>query len=110
MRGTDPRRLAAQVLAAVEDGQWSDEVLARALGESGLGDNDRGLVTRIVYGTIAHQRTLDHTLAALDAMHAANFVQVVDGHRHQGKFALFTAGEVGFAAQLLLEMRAVVQA
>lgn len=65
--GTDPRRLAADVLVAVEGGQWSDEALARALERSHLSDVDRGLATLLVYGVIARQRSLDHTIAAWSA-------------------------------------------
>lgn len=65
--GTDPRRLAADVLVAVEGGQWSDDALARALDRSRLSDVDRGLATVLVYGVLARQRSLDHTIAAWSA-------------------------------------------
>lgn len=67
MPETDPRRLALDVLSAVEKGQWSDEALAHALDDSALGDADRGLATRLVYGTLARQRTLDHWISCYSA-------------------------------------------
>ena len=62
---SDPRRLAADVLLAVEGGQWSDEALARAYDTLRLSEPDRALATILVYGTIARQRSLDHTIQAL---------------------------------------------
>lgn len=64
---TDPRRLAAGVLLAVAEGAWSDEALASAFDNARMADADRALATRLVYGTLARQRTLDHTIAALSA-------------------------------------------
>lgn len=61
---SDLRQLAADVLLAVESGQWSDEALARALERCGLEDVDRALATRLVYGTLARRRSLDHTIEA----------------------------------------------
>jgi len=61
---TDPRRLAADVLVAVDGGQWSDEALARAYDTLRMNEADRALATILVYGTIARQRTLDHTIQA----------------------------------------------
>lgn len=63
----DPRRVAAGVLLAVEAGQWSDDALARALDDAPMSDADRGLATRLVYGTLARQRSLDHTIEAFAA-------------------------------------------
>jgi len=67
MTETDPRRLAAGVLLAVAGGAWSDEALAAAFDKAKLSDADRALATRLVYGTLARQRTLDHTIEALSA-------------------------------------------
>ncbi|HEY2776116.1 MAG TPA: 16S rRNA (cytosine(967)-C(5))-methyltransferase RsmB [Candidatus Binatia bacterium] len=67
MTESDPRRLAAAVLLAVEDGAWSDEALSLALDGSRLRDVDRPLATRLVYGVLARQRTLDHTILAYAA-------------------------------------------
>jgi len=64
---TDPRRLAAAVLLAVAGGAWSDEALATSLDKARLGEADRALATRLVYGTLARQRTLDSTIEALSA-------------------------------------------
>ncbi|HYC54319.1 MAG TPA: 16S rRNA (cytosine(967)-C(5))-methyltransferase RsmB [Candidatus Binatia bacterium] len=63
-RVTDARALALDVTIEVGRGARSDEALARALDASVLEGSDRGLATRLVYGTIARQRTLDHTIAA----------------------------------------------
>ncbi|MFN2378530.1 MAG: 16S rRNA (cytosine(967)-C(5))-methyltransferase RsmB [Candidatus Binatia bacterium] len=77
MTATDPRRLAAEVLLDVEEGQWSDEALARALAGSGLGDADRALATRLVYGVLARQRTLDHSIEAWASRKVAKLDAVV---------------------------------
>jgi 16S rRNA (cytosine967-C5)-methyltransferase len=62
---TDPRELALEVLGATENGAFADSVLGRRLEEAGLCDADRGLATLLVYGTLARQSTLDHTLTTL---------------------------------------------
>lgn len=74
---TDPRRLAAEVLLAVEEGNWSDEVLARALERSGMDQLDRGLATRLVYGSLARRRSLDHTIEAFSAREISKLDPVV---------------------------------
>jgi len=61
---SDPRVLALEVLLEVGRGARSDEVLSRALDGSTVQGADRALATRLVYGTISRQRTLDHTIAA----------------------------------------------
>jgi 16S rRNA (cytosine967-C5)-methyltransferase len=65
MTDSDPRRVAAGVLLAVAEGAWSDEALSVALDRSRLGEQDRALATLLVYGTLARQRTIDHTIEAL---------------------------------------------
>lgn len=77
MAETDPRRLAADVLLAVDDGQWSDEALARALDAARLGDADRALATRLVYGTLARRRSVDYTIEAWAARPLAKIDPVV---------------------------------
>lgn len=67
MSRPDPRRVAGDVLLGVDEGQWSDDALARALEHSPMADVDRALATRLVYGTLARQRTLDHTIQAYAA-------------------------------------------
>lgn len=67
MTESDSRRLAASVLLATAEGAWSDEALAKALERSSLRDADRALATLLVYGTLARQRTLDHTIETLSA-------------------------------------------
>ena len=62
---TDPRRIAWQVLLAVEDGAYADAALGNALSGVRLDARDRGLATQLVYGTLAWQGLLDHILARL---------------------------------------------
>ena len=61
----EPRTLAARVLLRVEeDGAWSTQALDAALSRADGGDpRDRGLATRLVYGTLAWRARLDHALA-----------------------------------------------
>jgi 16S rRNA (cytosine967-C5)-methyltransferase len=64
-RAADPRRIAWQVLIAVEGGAFADALLARALSGARLEPRDRALATQLVYGTLAWQGLLDHVLATL---------------------------------------------
>jgi len=61
---TDARRLAWEVLCAVEDGAFGDAALARRLGVTHLETRDRALATRLVYGTLAWQGFLDYVIEA----------------------------------------------
>ncbi|MEO8604489.1 MAG: 16S rRNA (cytosine(967)-C(5))-methyltransferase RsmB [bacterium] len=61
----DPRRLAWQVLLAVEDGAFADAALGGALSGLRLETRDRALATQLVYGTLAWQGLLDHILKSL---------------------------------------------
>ncbi len=69
MAETDPlaaRSLAFDVLLRVDDGSaYADAVLAAALAVSTLAARDRGLASRLVYGTLAWQGRLDWQLARL---------------------------------------------
>ena len=59
--GSASRRTALEALARVEDdGAYSNLVLPAVLERSGLSDQDRGLVTDLVYGTIRRRRSVDH--------------------------------------------------
>ncbi|MGH7785949.1 MAG: 16S rRNA (cytosine(967)-C(5))-methyltransferase RsmB [Candidatus Binatia bacterium] len=58
----DARRLAWEVLAAVEQGAFADAALAKRLRGAGLDGRDRGLVVQLVYGTLAWQALLDHLI------------------------------------------------
>lgn len=59
--GVEARRTALEVLARVEDdGAYANLALGHALDRSGLGTADRAFVTDVVYGTLRHQRGLDH--------------------------------------------------
>jgi 16S rRNA (cytosine967-C5)-methyltransferase len=55
----EPRRLAWQVLTAVEQGAFADAALGERLRGAELEARDRGLATRLVYGTLAWQGLLD---------------------------------------------------
>lgn len=59
--GAATRRLALVALARVDDdGAYANIVLPAELSRSGLGVQDRGLVTDLVYGTVRRQRACDH--------------------------------------------------
>ena len=65
MTEADPRRLAFDVLVEVERrNAFADATLGRALESARLAANDRRLATRLVYGTLAWQGRLDHTIDA----------------------------------------------
>ncbi len=59
----DARRLAWQVLAAVEQGAFADAALARRLRAESLEPRDRALAAQLVYGTLAWQGQLDAAIA-----------------------------------------------
>ncbi|MGH9051160.1 MAG: transcription antitermination factor NusB, partial [Acidimicrobiia bacterium] len=69
------RGVAVDVLVRVDDGAYSNLVLAPALRASGLDARDRAFATELVYGTLRRRRTLDaaletaldHPIDALDA-------------------------------------------
>src|SRR5436309_6822922 len=64
--GRDARRIAQEVLVRVETtGAFADTLLAHRLAGSPLGVADRGLTTRLVYGTLVWQGRLDHHLGTL---------------------------------------------
>jgi 16S rRNA (cytosine967-C5)-methyltransferase len=66
--GIDPRRVALDVLAAVDAGAFADAALAKALAAPAGADMaapDRHLATLLVYGTLARRLSLDHTIAHL---------------------------------------------
>ena len=60
----DARHLAFEVLKRVEAGGRSDAELGVALARERMSPEDRALATRIVYGVVAWQLRLDHTIAA----------------------------------------------
>jgi len=67
------RALAAEVLLRVErEVAHADAVLAEALARTGLTPRDRGLTSRLVYGTLAWQGRLDWQLARLAARDLAS--------------------------------------
>lgn len=59
---TDARRIAWQVLIAVEEGAFADAALGRCLRRAGLARRDRSLATQLVYGTLAWQGLLDRAI------------------------------------------------
>lgn len=61
--GTEARRLAWQVLSAVERGAFADAALGAALRSTRLAPRDRALAVRLVYGVLAWQALLDHVIA-----------------------------------------------
>ena len=56
---TEARRLAWQVLTAVEHGAFADAALGERLRGAALEARDRSLTTQLVYGTLAWQGLLD---------------------------------------------------
>ena len=59
--GVAARRTALEVLARVEDeGAFANLVLGPTLERAQLSAEDRGFVTDLVYGTLRHQRGVDH--------------------------------------------------
>ena len=59
----DARRLAWQVLRAVEEGAFADAALGERLRGARLDARDRALATQLVYGTLAWQGLLDRGIA-----------------------------------------------
>ena len=55
----DPRRLALDALARIDDGAYANLVLPGMLDRSNLRERDRGLVTELVYGTTRMRRACD---------------------------------------------------
>jgi 16S rRNA (cytosine967-C5)-methyltransferase len=70
--GRSARKLAWEILQRVESGAFADAVLGHDLGRARLDARDQGLVTRIVYGTIAWQRYLDYLLGAFSRRSVAS--------------------------------------
>lgn len=56
---TNPRQLAFIALRDVHKGAYADVALDRVLQKVTLPDNDRRLLTELVYGSVRRQRTLD---------------------------------------------------
>ncbi|MEB3216352.1 MAG: 16S rRNA (cytosine(967)-C(5))-methyltransferase [Nostocales cyanobacterium 94392] len=54
-----PRQQALIALRDVHKGAYADVALDRVLRKADLADNDRRLVTELVYGSVRRQRTLD---------------------------------------------------
>ena len=55
----DPRRLALDALARIDDGAFANLVLPGLLDQSNLRERDRGFVTELVYGTTRMRRACD---------------------------------------------------
>ncbi|MEH1888946.1 MAG: 16S rRNA (cytosine(967)-C(5))-methyltransferase RsmB [Nostoc sp.] len=62
---TNPRQLAFIALRDVHKGAYADVALDRVLQKVNLADNDRRLVTELVYGSVRRQRTLDNLIDQL---------------------------------------------
>ncbi|MBD2529833.1 16S rRNA (cytosine(967)-C(5))-methyltransferase [Nostoc flagelliforme FACHB-838] len=56
---TNPRQLAFIALRDVHKGAYADVALDRVLQKVNLPDNDRRLLTELIYGSVRRQRTLD---------------------------------------------------
>ncbi|MCC5661641.1 16S rRNA (cytosine(967)-C(5))-methyltransferase [Nostoc sp. XA010] len=56
---TNPRQLAFIALRDVHKGAYADVALDRVLQKVSLADNDRRLLTELLYGSVRRQRTLD---------------------------------------------------
>jgi 16S rRNA (cytosine967-C5)-methyltransferase len=62
----DARAIAHEILVRVETGDaFADRLLADRASTEALSADDRGLLTRLVYGTLAWQGRLDHHLRGL---------------------------------------------
>lgn len=61
--GVATRRLAVEVLERVEQGAYANLALPAALGRSDLPEQDRALVTDLVYGTLRRRRACDAAIA-----------------------------------------------
>ncbi|MFS0513527.1 16S rRNA (cytosine(967)-C(5))-methyltransferase [Nostoc sp. UIC 10607] len=62
---TNPRQLAFIALRDVHKGAYADVALDRVLQKVSLADNDRRLMTELVYGSVRRQRTLDSLIDQL---------------------------------------------
>ncbi|MEH2278898.1 MAG: 16S rRNA (cytosine(967)-C(5))-methyltransferase [Nostoc sp.] len=62
---TNSRQLAFIALRDVHKGAYADVALDRVLQKVNLADNDRRLVTELVYGSVRRQRTLDSLIDQL---------------------------------------------
>ncbi len=58
-RPTDPRRVALDALARIDEGAFANLVLPELLATSGMSERDRGFTTTLVYGTTRMRRALD---------------------------------------------------
>ncbi|MFM6138283.1 MAG: transcription antitermination factor NusB, partial [Sphaerospermopsis kisseleviana] len=56
---SNPRQVAFTALKEVHKGAYTDVALDRVLQKYQLPDNDRRLMTELVYGSVRRQRTLD---------------------------------------------------
>ncbi|APG28309.1 16S rRNA (cytosine(967)-C(5))-methyltransferase [Syntrophotalea acetylenivorans] len=64
MKKNDPRKMAWEILARVEEGMFSDLALDAALSNaSQLEDRDRALLTELVYGVLRYRGRLDFALS-----------------------------------------------
>ena len=60
------REIAAKVLdRVIREGAYSNIILSKELNASDLSDQDKGLTTEIVYGTLRRLKTIDMILASL---------------------------------------------
>ncbi|XIF20289.1 MAG: 16S rRNA (cytosine(967)-C(5))-methyltransferase RsmB [Acetilactobacillus jinshanensis] len=62
MKMDQPRYLAVKILNRVYKGAYSNIELNNAIDHHPMKNNDKGLLTRIVYGTLQHRLTLQYDL------------------------------------------------
>ena len=59
------REIAVKVLdRVIREGAYSNIILSKELNASDLSDQDKGLTTEIVYGTLRRLKTIDMILAS----------------------------------------------
>lgn len=63
LRSNNPRLLAAVTLAKVKNGAYSNLQLNQIIKQNPLKDQDKGLLTTLVYGTIQYRLLLEYWLA-----------------------------------------------
>lgn len=58
-RPSDPRRVALEALAQIDEGGFANIVVPALLNSTGMSERDRGFTTTLVYGTTRMRRALD---------------------------------------------------
>jgi 16S rRNA (cytosine967-C5)-methyltransferase len=88
-RVSPARACAYAVLRRVfEDGAWADRALHGEARRLGLDSRERGLATRLAYGAVQRQRTLDALIEALSGRSVARLESAVLAALRLGAFQL----------------------